>query len=91
MQTVDFSVYAAAGKQTSAREARVALLWSILQQELALAPILLALSSVPSLTLYPLISVLEYGLVVRVVCVLQFCLGALLWVRGQAIGSLACN
>ena len=31
------------------------------------------------------------GLVARVVCVLQFCLGALLWVRGQAIGSLACT
>lgn len=31
------------------------------------------------------------GLVARVVCVLQFCLGALVWVRGQAIGSLACT
>ncbi|KAJ8596869.1 hypothetical protein M405DRAFT_721903, partial [Rhizopogon salebrosus TDB-379] len=31
------------------------------------------------------------GLVARVVCLLQFCLGALVWVRGQAIGSLACT
>ncbi|KAG1809712.1 uncharacterized protein BJ212DRAFT_1302535 [Suillus subaureus] len=31
------------------------------------------------------------GLLARVACVLQFCLGALLWVRGQAIGSLACT
>jgi len=31
------------------------------------------------------------GLVARVVCVLQFYLGALLWVRGQVIGSLACT
>lgn len=31
------------------------------------------------------------GLVAWLVCVLQFCLGALVWVRGQATGSLACT
>ncbi|KAG2136635.1 hypothetical protein DEU56DRAFT_804990 [Suillus clintonianus] len=31
------------------------------------------------------------GNLARVACVLQFCLGALVWVRGQAIGSLACT
>ncbi|KAG1722679.1 uncharacterized protein EDB91DRAFT_1088037 [Suillus paluster] len=31
------------------------------------------------------------GLLARVACVLQFCLGALVWARGQAIGSLACT
>ncbi|KAG2337274.1 hypothetical protein BDR05DRAFT_848702, partial [Suillus weaverae] len=31
------------------------------------------------------------GLLARVACILQFCLGGLVWVRGQAIGSLACT
>ncbi|KAG1763001.1 hypothetical protein EV702DRAFT_1051999 [Suillus placidus] len=31
------------------------------------------------------------GLLARVACIVQFCLGGLVWVRGQAIGSLACT
>ncbi|OJA14316.1 hypothetical protein AZE42_01572 [Rhizopogon vesiculosus] len=49
-------------------------------------------SPAPSSSLYSHSSHLSKdGLVARVVCVLQFCLGALVWVRGQAIGSLACT
>ncbi|KAG2130170.1 uncharacterized protein EDB93DRAFT_1340533 [Suillus bovinus] len=31
------------------------------------------------------------GLLAQIACILQFCLGGLVWVRGQAIGSLACT
>lgn len=48
-------------------------------------------SPVPPSSPYLSLNLSKDGLLARVACILQFCLGGLLWVRGQAIGSLACT
>jgi len=48
-------------------------------------------SPAPSRSPYFSLNISKDGLLARVACILQFCLGGLLWVRGQAIGSLACT
>ncbi|KAG1848088.1 hypothetical protein DFJ58DRAFT_705167 [Suillus subalutaceus] len=48
-------------------------------------------SPAPSPSPYFSLNLSKDGLLARVACILQFCLGGLLWVRGQAIGSLACT
>ncbi|KAG1886630.1 hypothetical protein F4604DRAFT_1279833 [Suillus subluteus] len=48
-------------------------------------------SPAPSPSSYLSLNLSKDGLLARVACILQFCLGGLLWVRGQAIGSLACT
>lgn len=48
-------------------------------------------SPAPLSSPYFSLNIRKDGLLARVACILQFCLGGLLWVRGQAIGSLACT
>lgn len=48
-------------------------------------------SPAPSQLPYHYLNLSKDGLLARVACILQLCLGGLVWVRGQAIGSLACT